>query len=154
MTEGSPPTNFIFTFQSKARKRKTSCVRMIQVVSAVAACQSFSFLNFITLYILAPLWKSIYVSILFFHIHKNLTGPLNPIHFALMLLWTELLSSPTNLQQAWKFKAHVIQRCLFCDVRLGTMFARVDAASLQLAVPELFLKLAAVHVHLKTSAVF
>ena len=39
--------------------------------------------------------------------------------------------------------------------RLGTTFAWVDAASLQLAVPvPVVLKLAAVHVHLKTSAVF
>lgn len=51
MTEGSPPTNFIFTFQSMARKQKTSCVSMIHVVSAIAACQSFSFLNFITSFI-------------------------------------------------------------------------------------------------------
>lgn len=34
------------------------------------------------------------------------------------------------------------------------MFARVGAASLQLALPELLLKLAAVHVQLKPSAVF
>lgn len=34
------------------------------------------------------------------------------------------------------------------------MFARVGAASLQLAIPELLLKLAAVHVQLKPSAVF
>lgn len=51
-------------------------------------------------------------------------------------------------------KALVIQRSLLCDDQLGTLFARVDTASLQLAVPELPLKLAAAHVHLKNICCF
>lgn len=87
MTEGSPPTNFIFAFQSKARKQKTSCVSLIHMVSAVAARQSFFSKLHHNLYIFCHLCGNTFMCQLkLSHIHTNLTGSLKPIQFALKLL--------------------------------------------------------------------
>ena len=75
MTEGSPPTNFIFSFQSAAGKQKSSCASTLHVVSSTAACQSFLFTQVHNkLYKFGNLRKVLYVLILFLHIHENLTG--------------------------------------------------------------------------------
>lgn len=84
MTEGSPPTNFSSTFQSAARKKERSCVSVMHVVSAMAACQSFSLLlqfitSFLKIFLKPPRKKSVDVLISFFHIHETLTGSLIPI---------------------------------------------------------------------------
>ncbi len=61
-----------------------------------------------------------------------------PDPYALLLLrsdflrYAQIFRLPANVID----KALVIQHLLFYDDRLGTMLARVDTASLQLAVPE------------------
>lgn len=130
------------------------------MVSAMAACQSFSLsIKFTTSFFmfLRPLRnkkKSFYVLISFFHIHDTHDRFSHPDRYALPPLRSDFLFVRHKSSTSPQFKALVIQPGSFYDDRLGTMFARVGAASLQLAVPELLLKLAAVHVQLKPSAVF
>lgn len=107
MTEGSPPTNFSSTFQSAAGKEKKSpCVSVMRVVSAMAACQSFSLsLKFTTSFFmfLRPLRnkkKSFYVLISFFHIHDTHDRFSHPDRYALPPLRSDFLSLGTNLQPA------------------------------------------------------
>lgn len=98
--------------------------------------------------------KRFYVLISFFHIHDTHDRFSHPDRYALPPLRSDFLFVRHKSSTSPQFKALVIQPGSFYDDRLGTMFARVGAASLQLALPELLLKLAAVHVQLKPSAVF
>lgn len=105
MTEGSPPTNFSSPFQSAAGKKK-NCVSVMRVVSAMAACQSFSLsLKFTTSFFmfLRPLRnkkKSFYVLISFFHIHDTHDRFSLPDRYALPPPRSDFLSLGTNLQPA------------------------------------------------------
>lgn len=107
MTEGSPPTNFSSTFQSAdGKEKKSPCVSVMRVVSAMAACQSFSLSIkvyhklFYVFETSAQKKKRFYVLISFFHIHDTHDRFSHPDRYALPPLRSDFLSLGTNLQPA------------------------------------------------------
>lgn len=133
MTEGSPPTNFIFTFQSIARKQNHL---------VWACCTWFPLWQLVSLSVFWSLQLPLCINFILFFLFFNSWGSDRlsyPDPYALLLLRSDFFryARNSNLPANVIDKALVIQHLLFYDDRLGTMFARVDTASLQLAVPEL-----------------